>query len=126
MRFEKLTVSRKLDLCPLITGSNIDLGSKNSPLIARTHREQSPVFFLLSSTTISFETRARGSYRPPSLHVCVMKIAVHGRGLKLDFSPSLIRIIAVVSSTDRLFKLNYGIRFGGHLELSDVKLFAEW
>ena len=44
-------------------GSNIDLGSKIAPPIASTCQEQFPVFFSLSSTTLSFETR-RGFINP--------------------------------------------------------------
>ena len=43
-------------------------------------------FFPLISTTLSFERRG-GSHQLPSLHVRVMKIGVHGRGLILPSTP---------------------------------------
>ena len=54
-KVEKLPISRKCDVWSPKTGSNIDLGQKTAPPIASTRREQSAVFFSLSSTTISFE-----------------------------------------------------------------------
>ena len=44
-KVEKWSISRKFDLWPLITTSNIHLGSKNAPPITSTHREQSADFF---------------------------------------------------------------------------------
>ena len=58
-KFERLPTSRKLDLWPLITGSNIDLGKETQyqSQITIACREQSIIFFLLSSKTLSFESR---------------------------------------------------------------------
>ena len=57
------TISRKVDLWPIITESSIDLGSKahcQSPILV-----QSNAFFLLSSTTLSSETP--GGWHQPLL-----------------------------------------------------------
>ena len=61
------------------TGSNFDLGSKNALLIASTRREQSTVFFSLSSTTLSLEMP--GGLHLLPLHWRRWRNTENGRGL---------------------------------------------
>ena len=49
---KKCHFSRKFDLWPDLTRSNVDLGLKTICAIARSHRDASTVFFPRSSTTI--------------------------------------------------------------------------
>ena len=53
-KIEKLSISQEIDLLPLITWANIDLGSKNGPLVVIV--ESNRLFFSLCSTMLIFET----------------------------------------------------------------------
>ena len=79
---KKCHFSRKFDLWPDQTRSNIDLGPKIICAIARSRRGASTGFFPQSSTTI--RGRSPGGVvptNPPPLTVRVMRNALTGRGL---------------------------------------------
>ena len=79
---KKSSISAKIDLGPVITRSNVDIG-KHTKRIASTRREQSTGRFSRSATTLSFETPG-GSHRPRSpLPGRVMENALPGRGLSV-------------------------------------------
>ena len=81
---QKMPFSRKFDLWPDLTRSNVDLGLKTACAIVRSRRGASTVFFSRSSTTIRGRSPG-GSYQlqpPPPLTVRVMRNALTGRGLK--------------------------------------------
>ena len=60
---EKLSIWRKFDLWSLIPGLNVNLGKKNAPLVASTHREQSAGLFFYTLWR-SFWKREGGRTNP--------------------------------------------------------------
>ena len=78
--FEKVSISQKNYLWPLITESHIGLGSQNAPPI--TSIKKKPLVFLLSSKTLSFEARGGEGRIITTTTLLVMKTAVRGKGYK--------------------------------------------
>ena len=81
---KKCQFSRKLDLWPDLTMSNVDLGLKTICAITRSHRDASTVFFPRSSTTIRGRSPEGGRTNPPPppLHWRRWRNTENGRGLK--------------------------------------------
>ena len=82
------------------TGARVNLGPKNAALIASTRREQSAVFFSLSSTTLNFEKHA-GRINPPPLPARLRyenrharaTVKVHARNKKCSWSRMTMPVI---------------------------------
>ena len=79
---KKCHFSRKFDLWPDLTRSNIDLGPKTICAIARSRRGASTGLFR-EALRPSGADRQGGSYQPP-LTVHVMRNALTGRGLNVE------------------------------------------
>ena len=86
-KFEKLPISGTFDLSPIITGSNFDRVSQNSPPIASTHRERNPPVFSAKLHDAYFGKakgdnleRRRGKCRPSLCAVEDGELASVGEG----------------------------------------------
>ena len=79
---KKCHFSRKFDIWPDLTRSNVDLGLKTICAIARSHRDASTVFFR-EALRPSGADRQGGSHQPPPpLHWRRWRNTENGRGLR--------------------------------------------
>ena len=82
-KFEKLPISRKLDIWSLLNGPNINLGSQNAPTIASAEHSSRAIrwSFPLSSTTLNLKTQwGRVAPSPPPRAVKDDEMASAGEG----------------------------------------------